>query len=126
MVMSFQDGIKYITALDQVPTPGTIANVDASSRCVVYGTVAHCNFGCHFNLNASGLTFDAADAVNQTVFDRALSRIVVGLWSRRAVDRRQIVLLAVFEQRIADGIGIANKTNTTRIIVLVEVVVRCC
>ena len=110
--MRFQDRIENITAIDQVATPSSFADVDARSGTVVNGTVTNGDPGSHRNLNTSWLSFNASNSIDQTICNLTIRGVVVRLRARRQIDFVKLVGLSIAKKWVPDSVGIANKTNT--------------
>ena len=103
MIAGLLHGVEDVAVLDEMPAPAAVADVDARSRSVVDRAMPHRDARCHRDLHSRRLLLDQTDAANQTVLDRAIYRIVVGLRSRLFVDLLKALSLTVFEERISHG-----------------------
>ena len=85
MVARFLDHVPDTVALDEVAAPSAVVDIDAGSRPVMDGVVAHGDAVRHGNVDRGGLFFVAAHEGHRVTGDRDVPRVILGLRARNTV-----------------------------------------
>src|SRR5882672_1462225 len=96
VVPGFQNGVEHVVVLEDMPAPGTVADVDARTRHVVDAVVGDRDSQRHRDLHAGHLFLSRADIVDEVVLGARISGIFGCLWADRAIEvfERDRVLIA--------------------------------
>src|SRR5262249_32482347 len=101
----------HVVALDDVPAPATVADVDPGTRHFVDAAMTDGDFLRHRDLDARRLFLDFADPQNQVVMGAAAGGVVVREGAGGTVDLLEGLGLAVLKKGRRNGPGVADEAD---------------
>src|SRR5690606_24311738 len=108
VVARFKHGFKHIVVLDNVPAPCPVSNINAGTRYMVNGVMAHMNPRGKLNLHASHLLFYGTNVTDKVIFYRTICWISIAFRAWDGIHVACMHKLFIAKGRRTDSIGAAH------------------
>src|SRR5690606_9880696 len=79
VVTRFQHRLENVVVFDDMAAPGTVADIDSSTRHLINCIMAHTDAGSQLDLYPCHLFFNRTDVADEVVFRDAIRRVCLAL-----------------------------------------------